>query len=186
MSYKIVNLVASTDLGLDIDLHRVAEEIDNSEYEPEQFPGAILKLTQPKATILVFKNGKIVVVGCKTKKDIEAAIQLAYKQLKKVATKVRKRIPKKIPYDITNMVALSDLKADLNLFELVEELEANIEYEPEQFPGAILKLDSPTVTVLIFKNGKIIIAGSKNEDIIKEVIKKVKKLLKPFLKKRKR
>ncbi len=74
MSYKIVNLVASTDLGLDIDLHRVAEEIDNSEYEPEQFPGAILKLDSPTVTVLIFKNGKIIIAGFKnedtTKKDI--------------------------------------------------------------------------------------------------------------------
>ncbi|NPA22350.1 MAG: TATA-box-binding protein [Candidatus Micrarchaeota archaeon] len=182
MSYKIVNLVASTDLGLEIDLHQVAEKLRNSEYEPEQFPGAILKLTQPKATILVFKNGKIVIVGCKTKKDIESAIKLAYDQLKKVSTKIRKRM-KKIPYQITNIVALADLKTDLNLFEIVEELEANVEYEPEQFPGTILKLDKPKVTVLVFKNGKLIIAGSKSEEEVKEAIKKVKKLLKPFIRK---
>ena len=61
--FVITNMVASASLGLELDLYALANKIREIEYEPEQFPGAILKFKDPKASLLLFKNGKVVCVG---------------------------------------------------------------------------------------------------------------------------
>ncbi|RLG20936.1 TATA-box-binding protein, partial [Candidatus Micrarchaeota archaeon] len=55
INFKIENIVASASLGVELDLYAIAREVENVEYEPEQFPGAILKLKNPKTSLLLFK-----------------------------------------------------------------------------------------------------------------------------------
>jgi transcription initiation factor TFIID TATA-box-binding protein len=180
-NYTVTNLVASTDLGLTLDLYELTTNFKNIEYEPEQFPGAILKFTEPKATILIFKNGKIVCVGCRTRELIAKAIRKVYGLLKPYSTETRKKYDLEDPkYDLTNIVASADLHMDLDLFKVATML-PDIEYEPEQFPGAIIKLRDLGVSLLAFKNGKIIIAGAKSLDKIEKAIKEIRRMLKTTL-----
>lgn len=82
-TYKIVNIVASSALGVELDLYKLASISQDIDYEPEQFPGAILKLHNPKSAILLFKNGKIICTGAATianvKKSILEVVQLIKK-----------------------------------------------------------------------------------------------------------
>jgi hypothetical protein len=78
INFKIENIVASANLEVELDLYGIAREVDNVEYEPEQFPGAILKLKEPKTSLLLFKNGKLICTGAKSKDDVERAINKAY------------------------------------------------------------------------------------------------------------
>ncbi|MGC8568052.1 MAG: hypothetical protein ACP5LP_02305 [Candidatus Micrarchaeia archaeon] len=73
-TYKIVNIVARASLNTDLDLVGLARMSRDVDYEPEQFPGAIYKLHDPKSTILLFKNGKIICTGTKDKADLERAV----------------------------------------------------------------------------------------------------------------
>lgn len=82
VEYEVVNMVASANLGKEVDLYGVAMEVDNVEYEPEQFPGAILKLKEPAASLLLFKNGKMICTGVKNEKQVEEAINKAYEMVK--------------------------------------------------------------------------------------------------------
>ncbi len=82
ITFRIENIVASANLNADIDLYALARELDNVEYEPEQFPGAILKLKTPKTSLLVFKNGKMICTGAKSEKDVRKAIENAVKLIK--------------------------------------------------------------------------------------------------------
>ncbi len=72
--FKIENIVASADLGVELDLYAIAKSSADVDYEPEQFPGAICKIHNPKTAILLFKNGKIICTGAKTEEDIKKAI----------------------------------------------------------------------------------------------------------------
>jgi len=72
---KIQNIVASSDLHGTIDLEIVAERLSKSMYEPEQFPGLIHIMYEPKAVFLVFASGKIVCLGTKTDADVKLAIE---------------------------------------------------------------------------------------------------------------
>jgi len=89
IKYKIENIVASAELNIQIDLFRIAREQRNVEYEPEQFPGAILKLKEPRASLLLFKNGKLICTGTKSEADVKKALEAAVKILSKY------RIPEK-------------------------------------------------------------------------------------------
>lgn len=87
VKFKIENIVASANLGIELDLYTLGRKVADIEYEPEQFPGAILKLKHPKASLLLFKNGKIICTGCRTEKEVKFAIRQALKLL----TKAQKR-----------------------------------------------------------------------------------------------
>ena len=71
---KIENIVASGDLHGTVDLENVAERLFKTIYEPEQFPGLIYNMNQPKAVLLVFASGKIVCTGAKTETDVSLAV----------------------------------------------------------------------------------------------------------------
>ena len=72
---------------------------------------------------------------------------------------------------IVNIVATASLKGELNLSEVAVGLGLeNVEYEPEQFPGLVYRMDEPRVVILIFSTGKIVCTGGKKvEDIPKAV-----------------
>ncbi len=165
IDYAIVNLVASGGLNANLDLYNLAMSIPNIEYEPEQFPGAILKMKEPKVSMLLFKNGKIICSGASAQSQIDVAIKKANKMINEIQPSVK--ILKTIEYEVVNLVATGNLHQNLDLFATAMQLE-NVEYEPEQFPGAILRMDNPKLTMLLFKNGKVICAGAKNE---KEMIR---------------
>lgn len=85
--FVITNMVASASLGLELDLFALAQKIKEIEYEPEQFPGAILKFKEPKASLLLFKNGKVICAGAKSEKEIREVLRKAKSLLEKYTDK---------------------------------------------------------------------------------------------------
>ncbi|HZX19953.1 MAG TPA: TATA-box-binding protein [archaeon] len=169
MKYTIVNIVASANLNATIDLYNLAITIPNIEYEPEQFPGAILKLKEPKVSMLLFKNGKVICSGASSEAQIPMAIYKASKMIHEIQKNVK--VQKNADYTVVNLVTTANLNMTLDLFKTAMESD-NVEYEPEQFPGAILRIHDPKLTLLLFKNGKLICAGAKNETLLKKGLKK--------------
>ena len=81
---SIQNIVASGSVGMDLNLNVLAMKLDNTEYEPEQFPGLVYKLDEAKATFLLFSNGKIVCTGTKSEQEVHEALDKLIVNLKKV------------------------------------------------------------------------------------------------------
>lgn len=173
----IQNVVASCNLHTDVPLEKVAAILPNTEYNPEQFPGLVLRLKDKGITALVFSSGKIVCTGAKSDKKVEEAVQLIIEELKKAKVKSGKP-------DITvqNMVASGNLFMELNLNDLAFKLET-AEYEPEQFPGLVYKVPDSHITFLLFGTGKIVCTGAKNSKEIKDSVKELVVTLKKTLKK---
>jgi transcription initiation factor TFIID TATA-box-binding protein len=74
------------------------------------------------------------------------------------------------------MVIVANFEKSLNLEEISENSKAI--YEPEQFPGAILRLNDPyKASILVFASGKVAIAGLKNSGQIEPTIQRLKQLL---------
>ena len=71
----IVNIVASGNLRGSIDLEEAVRTMDNSMYEPEQFPGLIYRMSDPKVVLLLFHSGKLVCTGAKRQKQVYKAIE---------------------------------------------------------------------------------------------------------------
>ena len=80
---KIENIVATADLNGTLDLEVVAERLTKTIYEPEQFPGLIYRMDEPKTVILIFTSGKLVITGAKT----EVGVRLAAKKLQETLEK---------------------------------------------------------------------------------------------------
>lgn len=172
----VVNIVISSALEKDIPLEKMAATLSNTEYNPEQFPGLVLRIKEPKTSALIFSSGKIVLTGARTMEDVQKGIEAIIKQLKKLNINVT------IKPEITvqNIVASGNVGMDLNLNVLGIKL-PNTEYEPEQFPGLVHKLKGTNATFLLFSNGKIVCTGTKSEQQAKDALDKLIETLKKVM-----
>jgi transcription initiation factor TFIID TATA-box-binding protein len=174
---KIQNIVATTALEKEVSLTKLARTQPNTEYNPDTFPGLVLRIKKPKSAVLVFSSGKLVCTGTKSIVQVREVIQQVIKQLRKIGVKVT--IKPKIT--VQNIVASGAISLDLNLNTLALELE-NTEYEPEQFPGLVYKLDDPTATFLLFSNGKLVCTGTKNKAQLDDSVVQLNKNVRAALK----
>jgi len=71
---KIQNIVASASLGGRIDLEQAVGALGKTMYEPEQFPGLIYRMDEPKVVILIFASGNLVCTGAKKEQDVYDAV----------------------------------------------------------------------------------------------------------------
>ena len=162
---KIQNIVASTSLEKDIPLIRLAEALPNTEYNPEQFPGLVMRIREPKTSALIFSSGKVVCTGAKSMTKVRESIKEIIKNIEKINIKITV-----VPIiKVQNMVASGAIGMDLNLNDLAMRLE-NTEYEPEQFPGLVYKLPETRATFLLFSNGKIVCTGTRSETKLREAL----------------
>ena len=107
---KVQNIVAFTTLGKPIPLEKLLRKVENTEWQPEQFPGLVYKITNPRASALIFSQGKIVCTGTKSEKDLSAAMNKIVSRIRKagipmprmrsVTTFCRKITPVSIPWNI--------------------------------------------------------------------------------------
>ncbi|MCQ2070219.1 MAG: TATA-box-binding protein [archaeon] len=166
----IQNIVASSSLCRELDLNLIQKEFQNVKYDPKQFPGLIYRIKEPKTAILLFKSGKIVCTGGKCIGDVETAVAKVASDLNGIGIEV----PAKPKVEVQNMVASSDLGHDLNLNTVAITLGLErVEYEPEQFPGLVFRLDDPKVVILLFGSGKLVCAGAKVEEDVERAVDNV-------------
>src|SRR3989344_1412483 len=78
----VQNIVASGSIDLSLNLNVLALQLENTEYEPEQFPGLVYKLVDPTATFLLFSNGKLVCTGTKNKDQLEESMRQLNKNIR--------------------------------------------------------------------------------------------------------
>ncbi|MBI5397919.1 TATA-box-binding protein [Candidatus Woesearchaeota archaeon] len=169
---SIVNIVVSSSLGHDIPLEKMAATLSNTEYNPEQFPGLVFRIKEPKTSALIFNSGKIVCTGARNIEDVHKSIKQIIKSLEKINVKITIQPV----VTIQNIVASGAVGMDLNLNSLAMKLQ-NTEYEPEQFPGLVYKLNiepagskSFKATFLLFSNGKVVCTGTKSEQQVHQAL----------------
>jgi len=80
---RIENVVASATLNQRIDLKAVVKSYPGVEYRPEQFPGLIYRMDDPKVVILLFASGKLVCTGAKKEEDVYAAVEKLHRRLER-------------------------------------------------------------------------------------------------------
>jgi len=78
---RVVNMVASASLGGKIDLEQAVSKLGKTMYEPEQFPGLIYRMDEPKVVILVFASGNLVCTGAKREQDVYDAVHKLHRIL---------------------------------------------------------------------------------------------------------
>jgi transcription initiation factor TFIID TATA-box-binding protein len=78
---KVVNIVASAGLGGKIDLEQAVSKLVKTMYEPEQFPGLIYRMDEPKVVILLFASGNLVCTGARREQDVYDAVHKLHRIL---------------------------------------------------------------------------------------------------------
>ncbi len=161
----IVNVVASATIDQELDLNEITKKFPDTEYHPEQFPGLVFRLKNPKTATLIFRTGKMVCTGSKSS-------DLAKKSVKIVVQKLRKggiKIKKDAVVTVQNIVSSINLGGKIHLEKAARTLPRSM-YEPEQFPGVIHRMVDPKTVILIFASGKLVCTGAKTEkDVFRSV-----------------
>jgi len=173
-SLKIENVVASTKLCDELDLVALSQKIPGADYNKKRFPGVVLRMTEPKIAALVFGSGKVVLTGAKSLDSLEIGV----KNLVSTILKMGFKINPNPGYSIQNIVTSADLGTHINLNKIAMSLSLDkIEYEPEQFPGLVYRLENPKVVVLLFGSGKLIITGGKVQEDAKLAVENIRREL---------
>ena len=171
LDYKIENVVATVvvEITEKIDLNQIARRHAEVEYNPERFPGLVMRIEKPRATILIFSTGKMVVTGLRKATEADRVVEKVVKNIRKAGIKVTNP-----EITIQNIVASGDLHTniDLNMAAIVMEYAM---YEPEVFPGLIYRMQEPKTVFLIFSTGRIVCTGAKKKEIVREAVLKLNK-----------
>jgi len=169
----IVNVVATAALHQKIDLYDL-KKFREIIHDPEIYGGrvAYFKSSKMKGKVSIFNSGKMISVGTKSEKGATHELQMAKKFLiDKGFVK-----PTGLECKICNIVATIDFGRRMNLEKLAEKYK--IIYEPDQFPGGILRIEEPCkATILIFASGKTVVAGLTSQVQIKRVIQKISNMI---------
>jgi transcription initiation factor TFIID TATA-box-binding protein len=159
--YKIINIVALGTLTFENEI-----KLDFSKYEGKfefrtlnRFPGILIKIGT--ISIILFKNGKMVLTGIKKITDIPI-IKLEIEAF----LNQNQIIYSDFSIQIQNFVSLTNLNRKINLEIVCLTLE-NCIYEPEQFPAAIIKPETGG-TFLVFSNSKIIGLGMRDIEMLEK------------------
>ncbi len=167
---EVVNIVASMRVAENIDVNAVADEL-MIDYSQEQFPGMVYRVKNPQVCLLLFRSGKAVATGAKSIEDVEFAFGKLREDLISHDFKIWPE--EDCIFTVHNIVMTTDLsdkvsgKIDLSMLMFHLPFEKT-EYEPEQFPGLIYRLEDPKVVFLIFSSGRCVITGADTFEVAEE------------------
>ena len=156
---NIVNVVATANLRQQVDLLMISELPDTT-YDQKIYGGRVAYLKTPEmyGKVTIFPSGKLISVGTKSPEQAQQDLERTVKTL--VTGGLTN--PVEVGAELRNIIAVQHLEKPVDLGSL--SIFTYGIYEPEQFPGLILRQENPKVTYLIFSSGKVVIAGSKSLD----------------------
>ena len=175
MDLEVVNAVGSGDLGIEIDLNRLASDVKEVEFDPDKHPGAYVRLKEVGPLIMVYRTGKYIITGSKSDEEAYSC----RKQFLMVLTEEGVlNEPEDEWFSMQNYVCTGELNQVQNLNALAIGLGLEYtEYEPEQFPGLVFRPDDHSVVILIFASGKVVVTGAKNIDAAEKTFQSLKENL---------
>jgi transcription initiation factor TFIID TATA-box-binding protein len=167
---EIQNVVGVADLDHELDLPTVAMDLENADYDREAFSGLLYRPHDSKATVMSFRSGAVTITGATSTGDMRAAFNEYAAALRDLGIPVGD-VPTP---EVTNIVADADLGVRLNLSAVAVGLGLErTEYEPEQFPGLVYRLDTPAVAILLFGSGKFVVTGATDRESIETAVETV-------------
>jgi transcription initiation factor TFIID TATA-box-binding protein len=171
-------MIATAHIGRELDLEKLSDKL-MVEWEPESFPAVRYHLSKPRSCVLLFTSGSMVCTGCKSKIDVGKAIKRVTEDIGRVY-KAKLETPR---INIKNIVAYSDFSCEIDLERASSILKdyGRVIYEPEIFPGlSFWPYRETNTSILLFRSGKAICAGAKEESTICDAFSKLEKILKEY------
>lgn len=172
MLLKIQNVISTADLRQHIDARKF-NHYHWGKYDIELYGGrcGYIKDEEMRGRVSVFLSGKMISTGAK---EVSFSIkQLQYALELLVSNKLAKMV--ELECKVQNIVATLDIQRTLDVKKVTSSL-ANYIYEPDNFPGIIYKHNG-RISCLIFASGKVVIAGVKSEDQLKNIADEIAKML---------
>src|SRR5712664_2772057 len=132
---SIENVVASASINQRVDLNMITKNFVDVEYHPDQFPGLVFRLKNPKTATLIFSSGKMVCTGAKSEEQSRKAVAEVVRRLRKGGIPVKNAAENVIQ----NIVASANLGGTTHLEAAARQLAKSM-YDPEQVPGLIHRM----------------------------------------------
>jgi len=133
---EIQNVVASTRINHELELKELAADMTGVEYNPSAVPGLIYRIEEPKATVLIFRSGKIVCTGASSTVDVDKAVSIVFRELRNLGL----RFDKSPDVTLHNIVSKADLGESLNLNAIAIGLGLEmLSTSPNSFRGFYIK-----------------------------------------------
>eukprot|EP01128_Nolandella_sp_AFSM9_P001047 TRINITY_DN11156_c0_g1_i1.p1 TRINITY_DN11156_c0_g1~~TRINITY_DN11156_c0_g1_i1.p1 ORF type:complete len:232 (+),score=40.08 TRINITY_DN11156_c0_g1_i1:3-698(+) len=169
----IHNVVCTVDLSIPVELDTIALRVQNTKYDPTRFAAATMRISSPKSTALVFKKGNLVCTGAKSEELAKEASHKFVALIQNIGYDV-----KFTDFKIVNMVAHFDIRFPVRLEDFALDHSQFCSYEPETFPGLIYRMANPSVTILIFSSGKVILSNVKTRGQLHDAFDNIYPVLK--------
>ncbi|OXA38885.1 TATA-box-binding protein [Folsomia candida] len=152
----VLSVVASVNLGADLDLKAIADGCLDLSYNPESFAPLVMRLKDPIATAMIFPAGRMTVSGAKSVEACKIAVRKFTAMVRSVGFNVR-------PFGmlIKNISATFSVGFKIRLRHLSKNrmLTPQITYEPDSFTGVSMALPFPKANVMVFRTGSGMIQG---------------------------
>jgi len=171
VTFKIVNVVSTALLDRPMELESLHELFPHEVVHDQEIYGgrvAYFKSKGMKGKVSIFTSGKMISIGTKS-------VERATKELKTVAKTLNASL--KTKPKIQNIVATADLKTSIDLESFLNQTQKEKQfhaiYEPEQFPGVIIKFpvaQNSEATILLFSSGKLVCVGLTRYDHIQKAV----------------
>lgn len=81
---KIVNIVATGQFSKELNIEALYHSLDVKEkvYEPETYPALLVKVGENRYHVTLYSNGKYIIAGTRSKKQLIEAYNEIYKKLR--------------------------------------------------------------------------------------------------------
>lgn len=175
---EVVNIAATGDLGVEIDIKKLVEDVDFevANYDAE-FNAAFLRIQEDEELVILYTSGKYILRGGDE-----------FDRMHEVKTKFLNTLSElgiefqTTEFEVKNVVCVGDLEntVNLNAANLTLGLE-NTEYEPEQFPGVIYRPEKSPCVLLIFNSGKVVVTGGATREDAQSAFDLLHQELSPLL-----
>jgi len=164
----IHNVLSTVKVECKLDLKKICTRCRNAEYNPRRFNAVIMRILDPKATAIIWESGTLCINGTSSEALNHKAARKFCKILQELGFSAKFR-----NYKLCNVLGKIDLRVPINLEELSLKHKDIASYEPELFPGIIMRLTDPKVTVFVFVSGNLVFTGARNAEQVYQAYRNV-------------
>jgi transcription initiation factor TFIID TATA-box-binding protein len=168
---EIVNVVGVAKVARSVDLKGLAFLSPRFKLETKPFSRAVYRRGGHVA--YVFRTGKVRITGGRSERDARSFLDEVVHRLGRLKIELYDR-PQ---LTITNFVSVFDIGTPLDMRKFEGRQSEGIDYEPEQFPGAICRLVSSKAVALAFNSGKVVLSGARSMSALRTAEREVVEIL---------
>ncbi|KAK3289725.1 hypothetical protein CYMTET_2854 [Cymbomonas tetramitiformis] len=171
----VCNLVVTACFPAPVDLKLLARVV-GATYKPSRFAAVRYRIKHPKCTMLVFKSGKCVCIGCTKLHQAYFAINQCHKDLCTISPNIRIS-----SYRVQNIVTHTNINRQIDILRMSSENGLLTNYDPELFPGLRMSLREQNARASVFFQGNIVVTGCNDFAVLQRTWETVRQRVEPYI-----